>query len=447
GDVGDVGDAGSSTSRGTGEPRRGRASRRPRATGRSRVSGTDNESGAVRPGDVGDVGDAGPSTSRGTGEPRRGRASRRPRATGRSRQSGTSSTDSESGTVRPGRGAGRARGGRGSRGGRAAGRARGSRGGRGRGRAHMMSPETSPDDPAPLPFQDAASQTDDEYLPSTSRTQPPTKINKGPGRKHVSDPDSWKKNMAKRGRAEGRPYTSSTSGREHEAAKIGEPCRCYQECMQTKVPQHVIDQVFQSFWKLGDNYAAKSAYLMSAIRARTVKRLRTKIPGKPPKPQYSYVVSDGLKEYEVCRRAFASIHGVGVGKIEKVIRDKKKSTTGTPVQDRRGRAPSVNQISGFRLDHIHEHIQMLQVTASHYSRAHSPHRRYLSSEMLTRNLYDEYRHWLEETYPGEQPVKQSYYDRIFTRNYNIVKRKPKTDVCDVCTALEIKIKHKVDFIK
>ncbi|CAL4088232.1 unnamed protein product [Meganyctiphanes norvegica] len=367
---------------------------------------------------------------------------------------GTSSTDSESGTVQPdvrpgsSRGAGRAcgpRGGRGSRRPRAAGRPRGSRGGRGGARPHIMSPDTSPDDPAPL--QHAASQTDDISVPSTSRPQPPTKINKGPGRKHVSDPDAWKKNMAKRGRAEGRSYTSSTSGREYEAAKVGHPCRCPKECMQSMVPQAVINNVFQSFWDIGDNYSAKSAYLMSAIRARTVKRVRTKIPGKAPKPQYSYIVTDGHTEYEVCRRAFASIHGIGLGKIEKIIKDKKKSTTGTPVQDRRGRAPSVNQISGVRLDHIHEHIQMLQVTASHYSRAHSPHRRYLSSEMITRNLYDEYKHWLEETYPGEPPVLQSYYDRIFTTNYNIVKRKPKTDTCDVCTSLELRIEIKVDFIK
>ncbi|CAL4069117.1 unnamed protein product [Meganyctiphanes norvegica] len=40
--------------------------------------------------------------------------------------------------------------------------------------------------------------------------------------------------------------------------------------------------------------------------------------------------------------------------------------------------------------------RLLQVTASHYSRAHSPHRRYLSSEMITRNLFDEYKHWLED---------------------------------------------------
>ncbi|CAL4223297.1 unnamed protein product, partial [Meganyctiphanes norvegica] len=48
-------------------------------------------------------GDVGPSTSRGgAGIARRGRGSRGPRATGRSRVSGTSSTDSESGAVRPG---------------------------------------------------------------------------------------------------------------------------------------------------------------------------------------------------------------------------------------------------------------------------------------------------------------------------------------------------------
>ncbi|CAL4109926.1 unnamed protein product, partial [Meganyctiphanes norvegica] len=106
-----------------------------------------------------------------------------------------------------------------------------------------------------------------------------------------------------------------------------------------------------------------------------------------------------------------------------------------------------NQISGDRLDHVHEHIQMLQVTASHYSRAHSPHRRYLSSEMITRNLFDEYVHWLENKYPGEPAVLQSFYDKIFTTNYNIVKRKPKTDTCDFCTSLEREIEIKVDFIK
>ncbi|CAL4122591.1 unnamed protein product [Meganyctiphanes norvegica] len=359
----------------------------------------------------------------------------------------TSSTDSDAGTVQPdvrpggSRGAGRAcgpRGGRGSRRGRGAGRPRGSRGGRGGARPHILSPETSPDDPAPL--QHAASQTDAISVPltATSRPQPPTKINKGRGRKHLSDPTGWRKTLAKKGRAEGRRYTSATSGREYDAAKIGRPCRCPKKCMEAVVPQAVINNVFKTFWNIGDNYSAKSGYLMSAIRARPVKRVRTKVPGKAPKPQYRYIITDEQIEYDVCRPAFASIHGLGLGKIEKIIKDKKKSTTGTPVEDRRGRAPSVNQISGDRLDHVHEHIQMLQVTASHYSRAHSPHRRYLSSEMITRNLFDEYVHWLENKYPGEPAVLQSFYDKIFTTHYNIVKRKPKTDTCDVCTSLNVK---------
>ena len=370
-----------------------------------------------------------------------------------------SSTDSDAGTVQPemrpsgsrgGRGAARPRG---SRGGRGAGRPCGSRGGRGAGRprfpaAHTLSPETSPDDPAPI--QEAESQTDVISVPLTttaSRPQPPTKINKGRGRKHKSDPAGWRKTLAKKGRAEGRRYTSATSGREFDAAKIGPPCRCPKKCMEVVVPQAVIDNVFKRFWAIGDNYSAKSGYLMSAIRDRTVKRVRTKVPGKAPKPQYRYIITNNQIEYEVCRQAFASIHGLGLGKISKIILDKKKSTTGTPVEDRRGRAPSANQITGDRLEHVHEHIQMLQVSASHYSRAHSPHRRYLSSEMITKNLFDEYVHWLEDKYPGEPPVLPSYYDKIFTTHYNIVKRKPKTDTCDVCTSLELEIEIKVDFIK
>ena len=350
---------------------------------------------------------------------------------------------------------------------RGAGRPRGSRSSRrGRGSAqprlpatqfHTLSPEQSPDDPEPI--QPAESQTDNVIsVPSTStatseqstsrcKPQPPTKRDKGPGRKHKNDPSGWKKNLAKVRQAEGLSYTSATSGVEKDAAKKGLPCRCPKKFMELVVPQDAIDMVFKTFWAIGDNYTAKSAYLLGAIRERTVKRVRTKVPGKAPKQQYRYIITHNQQEYEVCRQAFASIHGVGLGKIEKVIVDKKRSTTGTPAEDRRGRAPSANQITGDRLEHVHEHIQLLQVSASHYSRAHSPHRRYLSSEMITRNLFDEYVHWLENKYPGEPPVLPSYYDRIFTTHYNIVKRKPKTDTCDVCTSLELEIEIKVDFIK
>ena len=67
--------------------------------------------------------------------------------------------------------------------------------------------------------------------------------------------------------------------------------------------------------------------------------------------------------------------------------------------------------------------------------------------MITKNLFSEYVTWLENKYPGETAVLESYYNKIFTNCYNIVKRKPKTDTCDFCTSAELEIDIQVDFIK
>ena len=91
------------------------------------------------------------------------------------------------------------------------------------------------------------------------------------------------------------------------------------------------------------------------------------------------------EEFSVCRQAFASIHGFGLGKVDKIIKDRKKYPTGA-APDLRGKGPSANKITGIRLDLVHQHIQSLAVTSSHYSQAHSPHRSFLSAELCDSSL-------------------------------------------------------------
>ena len=126
--------------------------------------------------------------------------------------------------------------------------------------------------------------------------------------------------------------------------------------------------------------------------------------------------------YEVCRNAFMSIHSISASKLKKVIQDKLHNPTGSPPADNRGRGVSGNTISGPDRALIHEHIQMLAVTQSHYSRAHSPHRRYMEIGMTQNLLYSNYVDWMTEKHPLMNPQKLSFYMSIFTKDYNIVRQ-------------------------
>ena len=214
------------------------------------------------------------------------------------------------------------------------------------------------------------------------------------------------------------------------------------------IPQEVMEDTFRGYFKIGDNKLAKDSYLMGCIRDRPVKRKRTKVEGKSARLQYSYVITHGKQEYDVCRRAFASLHGCGLARIGRLVGDKVRSPTNTPVPDKRGKGPSANQIPGDVVDRVHEHIQTLAVTSSHYTRAHSPHRRYLTAEVGSisiRELFFLYCEWLEETYPGVESVKFSYYKMIFTSKYNIVPRMPRTDKCDFCEESKREIEIQVHY--
>ena len=196
---------------------------------------------------------------------------------------------------------------------------------------------------------------------------------------------------------------------------------------------------------LADNQLAKDIYLTGCIRDRPVKRKRTKIPNKSARKQYSYIVHHNQVDYDICRRAFASLHACGYARIQRLVDNKLSTPTGTPVPDKRGKHPSGNQIPGPQVDKVHEHIQTLAVQSSHYGRSKTPHRRYLSGEvaqMQVPELFQHYVEWLHATYPNETAVLESFYRAVFTKRYNIVPRPPKTDVCDFCSATQMEIQLK-----
>ena len=83
----------------------------------------------------------------------------------------------------------------------------------------------------------------------------------------------YAKAIAKDAKAKGFAYYSHKAKKVMPAAKVGADCLCARECFN-RVGQNNIKLIFDEYYKIGDNYEAKSAYLMGLIRPRTVKQRR-----------------------------------------------------------------------------------------------------------------------------------------------------------------------------
>ena len=268
-------------------------------------------------------------------------------------------------------------------------------------------------------------------------------------KKVLRNPQLWKKNILKSSRNSGQKYHyhSKTSGetKTHEAAKIGGPCDCSKKCteiLEKKNPR-IIPTIFENYWGIA-NYDLQIADLVRKTERKLTERHKkfgaanlSRVKGRT-----TYFIYFEEEKYYVCRKAFASIHGVSLSKLD-YLHNKRDKVTGGAIADQRGKHDHHNQISDDRKNMVHEHIRTLPVRASHYTRSVNPFRQYLDypDRTSTTWCYKSYVTWLYENYPKQDPVKESYYEKIFTTCYNIHSNLPKTDVCDNCNRFEIELKR------
>ena len=257
------------------------------------------------------------------------------------------------------------------------------------------------------------------------------------------------KNILKSSRNSGQKYHyhSKTSGetKTHEAAKIGGPCDCSKKCteiLEKKNPR-IIPTIFENYWGIA-NYDLQIADLVRKTERKLTERHKkfgaanlSRVKGRT-----TYFIYFEEEKYYVCRKAFASIHGISLSKLD-YLHNKRDKVTGGAIADQRGKHDHHNQISDDRKNMVHEHIRTLPVRASHYTRSVNPFRQYLDypDRTSTTWCYKSYVTWLYENYPDQEPVKESYYEKIFTTCYNIHSNLPKTDVCDNCNRLRNRIEE------
>ncbi|KAK3893328.1 hypothetical protein Pcinc_002883 [Petrolisthes cinctipes] len=138
--------------------------------------------------------------------------------------------------------------------------------------------------------------------------------------------------------------------------------------------------------------------------------------------------STGMVSFNICKRGFCSVFGIGKRRVEVAVR--KLTMTATPESDQRGAHSPTKKKPDIVVECVCEHIRFLPTVTSHYTRAKSPHRRYLSTEMSLSQMYELYCMWMDEHHRGVEVVKNSYYNKVFNTRFNLGFAPVKMDTCN-----------------
>ena len=141
-----------------------------------------------------------------------------------------------------------------------------------------------------------------------------------------------------------------------------------------------------------------------------------------------------VKQVRVCKRAFASIHGITLCRVNRAHAN--KTASNVPIKDRRGKYGHHNQVSRDKKFKVLKHIGSFPTITSHYSRKTCPHVKYLESQIEAKShMYELYKEWLDENYKDEEkiPVTQSYYENMLKTHFPHLKIYiPRKDTCRIC---------------
>lgn len=111
---------------------------------------------------------------------------------------------------------------------------------------------------------------------------------------------------------------------------------------------------------------------------------------------------------------------------------KKKTIVGTAIPDQRGKHTPANKKSERVHELIKKHVDSIPKVSSHYTRAQSADRKYFSTELNMVMLYHLYRDWMNEHFPDDEKVKESYYRNVVNVTFNVGFAPLKTDACNSC---------------
>lgn len=191
--------------------------------------------------------------------------------------------------------------------------------------------------------------------------------------------------------------------------------------------------LFDEYWALG-NYNCRTTFLaglISVVEKKSQKIRETSMLKNNRRFSCQYFLKIDGTNLNVCKTCFISTFGESPRFIRTIVNKMYISPGSVPTNDRRGRHPSVRNLSDEIVGEITAHINSFPAYESHYTRRNTS-QKYLRSDL---NLTLMHKMYLEKS---ENSVSYSKYANIF-QQLNLKFKPPKLDICNYCEILKNKI--------
>nr|XP_022907523.1 uncharacterized protein LOC111419015 [Onthophagus taurus] len=252
---------------------------------------------------------------------------------------------------------------------------------------------------------------------------------KGKGRKKIADKSKWKREISKRER-----YSSPNLPCFPICKHNGKTFHC------KKLTGLDIYNFHRNFY-LHKNKVEQDAFILKYCSHDKPKRQNRNL--KEGSSRKSVAIKYFVKKcrYEkykiqVCQQTFLQILHVSKDRVQRICRN--HLNTGLMPKENRGGDRISTKFVEKRIA-VKRFIENLKCVESHYCRSKTDSRQYLPSGLSISKLWRTY----NSNVNSEHHVKRTFFQKIFTNDYNIGFGTPVTDACSKCIELSERIKQEM----
>lgn len=257
-------------------------------------------------------------------------------------------------------------------------------------------------------------------------------------RKRKRQPEKWQRNKLKKAKnsgegfsrkrfKDGQSYISTTKKKEMKPA-----CKCKRKCYET-FTEAIRTEIFNDFYSPGDK-SVQSQQIASLVsetkKERERKRNNNKTTTRSRELSRQYHLFLNGEAIQCCAVMFLNTLSIDEKRVRTVLR--KKTVTGTPLIDRRGKHQN-HKTKEKERNFVIKHIKTFQVLESHYVRKESKYE-YLPLGLTITAMHRMYNECQEtKNYPE---VTYQFYASVFHECFNLKFQQLKKDRCDTCEAYQ-----------
>ncbi|XP_031328822.1 uncharacterized protein LOC116159878 [Photinus pyralis] len=267
------------------------------------------------------------------------------------------------------------------------------------------------------------------------------KVDEQKTRKRVRNAKSWKENIRKALKEQGKEYVSK-KGSVKVAKEMKLPCTCRMKCYE-KISEERRKKLFEDFYNLSKD--AQDQYISETIKETTkqrerVRKLKEKN-GNCSRRKFTrkyFLTDDNGQSNEVCQIMYRHTFDFTLKKIRIITEKKRVAKSSICPLDGRGKHSKHKKIADEQKDTIRNHINRFPAYRSHYSRERTS-KKYLSSDLSIAEMYRLYCEYCRSN--DKTAEKESLYRKIFNEEFNLSFHAPKNDTCAKCDQFALSLQN------